>query len=334
MRRRRSRKGLARKRPPAPEHDPRLDALEFPPQEKQTQYSLAGRIADMPLVTVCGYNDSKGIGVVEWHSHPGIELILVLDGRTVREIQGGKSFQFIGGQFFVVPPGVKHRPQWNPNRPCKLCWLAFDPGGGGATRNTPFTRQDLTQLDRQFRSAQGSVTDASKRLMDLLKLLRRTLSQWPGARGGALPPQGRRPADRRPALRLRILLSQILLESANCLGSREAVHENEYVHAAQEYMRSHLREDLRFSQVARHVGFGKSWLYRQFKAATGLTPNDYLVRVRHVTACELLKNTPKSVTAIAMEVGYSSSQYFCRVFRRYSGQTPTAFRRAVRTEKN
>jgi AraC-like DNA-binding protein len=169
--------------------------------------------------------------------------------------------------------------------------------------------------------------------MDLLRLLRRTLSQWPDA-GGARQPPVRRPADRRLTLRLRILLSQIILESANCLGRRDPVHENEYVHAAQEYMRSHLREDLRFPQVARHVGFGKSWLYRQFKAATGLTPNDYLVRVRHVAACELLKNTSKSVTAIAMEAGYSSSQYFCRVFRRYSGQTPTAFRRAVRAEKN
>ncbi len=329
MGRTKERKNRSLKKSVVPDRDPRLDVLDFPPEEQQIQYSITGQLIDMPLLKSCGFNDSKGIGVVDWHCNPGIEMIIVLDGRTVREMRDRKAVQFIGGQFLVIPPGVLHRPQWNPNRPCKLCWLNFDICNPHAVRNTPFTSHDLSQLNRQFTSASGHILDASPHLTDLFKSLQQTLAQLPGGRSGTKKPDCRRPADRKLSLKLRIALAQIILEAANSLGNRDPVHENEYVHAAQEYIQAHMRETIHFSQVARHVGFGKSWLYREFKEATGLTPNDYLIRVRHIAACKMLIDTQKSITVIAMEVGYASSQYFCRIFRRYSGQTPTAFRRSA-----
>ncbi len=322
------RKNRSLKKPVVPDRDPRLDVLDFPPEEQQIQYSISGQLIDMPLLKSCGFNDSKGIGVVGWHSNPGIEMIIVLDGRTVREMRDRKAVQFIGGQFLVIPPGVQHRPQWNPNRPCKLCWLNFDTDSPHATQNTPFTRQDLSRLNHRFRSASGRVFDASPRLTDLFKSLPKILAQMPGGRSRKRKPDSRRPADQKLSLTLRIVLAQIISEATDCLSNRDPVHENEYVHAAQDYIRAHMRETIHFSQVARHVGFGKSWLYRKFKEATGLTPNDYLIRIRHIAACKMLIYTQKSITTIAMEVGYTSSQYFCRIFRRYSGQTPTAFRRS------
>ncbi len=57
------------------------------------------------------------------------------------------------------------------------------------------------------------------------------------------------------------------------------------------------------------------------------SPNDYLQRLRVETAQGLLLETDLAVTAVAGEVGFDTSQYFAAVFKKYTGQTPTAFRR-------
>ena len=59
-----------------------------------------------------------------------------------------------------------------------------------------------------------------------------------------------------------------------------------------------------------------------------MTPNDFLLRVRVEKARELMANRGKTVTEVAFAVGFSSSQYFSTVFRRYTGQTPGEYRQS------
>ncbi len=54
----------------------------------------------------------------------------------------------------------------------------------------------------------------------------------------------------------------------------------------------------------------------------------YLQRYRVNQAKLLLKNSQKSITEIAREVGFTDSGYFSRVFHRQTGMSPEAFRRA------
>jgi transcriptional regulator GlxA family with amidase domain len=67
-----------------------------------------------------------------------------------------------------------------------------------------------------------------------------------------------------------------------------------------------------------------------FKTQTGLTPNDYLQRARVEKAQEQLRQTNLSVTQIALATGFSSGQYFSTVFARYTGVSPTAFRKGAK----
>jgi AraC-like DNA-binding protein len=59
----------------------------------------------------------------------------------------------------------------------------------------------------------------------------------------------------------------------------------------------------------------------------GLTPVAYLNRYRVQQARQLLKTTHKSITEIALDVGFSGSSYFSRIFRRETGMSPEAYRR-------
>ena len=67
--------------------------------------------------------------------------------------------------------------------------------------------------------------------------------------------------------------------------------------------------------------------HRVYRALTGETPSSTVRRLRLARACVLLRDTPKSVTEVAFEVGYDTSQSFAKAFRAATGFTPTAIRK-------
>ena len=99
------------------------------------------------------------------------------------------------------------------------------------------------------------------------------------------------------------------------------------VRQAMAYMHAHYAEPLSRQEIAEHVGLSDDYLTSCFRKELGLTPVAYLNRYRVQQARHLLKNTHKSITEIALDVGFSGSSYFNRVFRRETGVTPEAYRR-------
>jgi AraC-like DNA-binding protein len=83
--------------------------------------------------------------------------------------------------------------------------------------------------------------------------------------------------------------------------------------------------------VAKRLGYGKSRLYSLFTHEVGMAPNDYRQRIRIKRCCERLTRTSDSITAIGIDSGFHSSQYFSRVFKKYVGVTPTDYRALFRT---
>ena len=79
-------------------------------------------------------------------------------------------------------------------------------------------------------------------------------------------------------------------------------------------------------QVLGGLGIGYRQLTRHFKAVLGTTPKQYQLDCRLREACRLLSQTELSVTSIAMELGFASSQHFSAQFSRAHGRPPTAWR--------
>lgn len=67
---------------------------------------------------------------------------------------------------------------------------------------------------------------------------------------------------------------------------------------------------------------------RRFVAATGMTPGQFLTRVRMMAAADILQSADLTVSAVAAAVGYASESSFARVFRQEVGRSPGRFRRA------
>ena len=77
--------------------------------------------------------------------------------------------------------------------------------------------------------------------------------------------------------------------------------------------------------VADHLGVSKCHLIRLFSAAVGQPPGRYLTEIRLTAAKELLLCRAYTLDAIAGLCGFSGANYFCRVFRRVVGTTPSAW---------
>ncbi len=102
------------------------------------------------------------------------------------------------------------------------------------------------------------------------------------------------------------------------------------VRKAMAFLHQHYAEPISRQDIARHVGMDEDYLTVCFRNELGLTPIAYLNRYRVNQAKRLLTETTRSITEIALEVGFSDSGYFSRVFRREVGCSPEAYRRAGR----
>lgn len=101
---------------------------------------------------------------------------------------------------------------------------------------------------------------------------------------------------------------------------------------AMAYIHRHYAESVSRDDLARHVGVSESYLTRCFQQELQVAPMTYLTRHRIKQAKDLLAGGQFNVTAVALAVGFSDSDYFSRVFRQETNLTPSAYRRGQRTD--
>ena len=95
---------------------------------------------------------------------------------------------------------------------------------------------------------------------------------------------------------------------------------------ARKYIEEHSREELSLTKVAKAVNMNANHLSENFKQVTGINFVEYVARIRFTTACDLLQNPTLRVSEIAFAVGFQSLSQFNRVFKRFSGKSPTEYR--------
>ena len=94
-----------------------------------------------------------------------------------------------------------------------------------------------------------------------------------------------------------------------------------------EYINNHLSAPITLEEVARAVYLTPSYLSEYFKTKTGTNFKDYVLSRRMERGAELLRQSGCRVQDVAAQCGYADFKHFCRVFKKYTGVTPTEFRR-------
>ena len=95
------------------------------------------------------------------------------------------------------------------------------------------------------------------------------------------------------------------------------------------YMKERLDQDLSLQQLADVVRLSRFHFCSAFRLATGSTPYETLTRLRLDEACRLLTSSTRSVSEIALSVGFQTPSAFAARFRKGVGLTPREFRRSA-----
>lgn len=96
------------------------------------------------------------------------------------------------------------------------------------------------------------------------------------------------------------------------------------------WLREHHAEAIDLNRLAQQAHCSARTLLRRFKQATGLTPGDYLQRLRISVAQRTLADSTQSLEQIASQVGFADRATFAKRFKQLCGETPGAFRKRMR----
>ncbi|MDF2787630.1 MAG: DNA-binding response regulator [Neobacillus sp.] len=122
-------------------------------------------------------------------------------------------------------------------------------------------------------------------------------------------------------------LNKFINEAKQCIFSSENQIDNINLKRLLEFIKEHYAEPITLTEVAKHFHFNPSYLSSYFSTHKGEGFIEYLNRVRIEEASKLLVEGRANISEISGMVGYSDHSYFCKVFKKITGLSPSQYRR-------
>lgn len=103
---------------------------------------------------------------------------------------------------------------------------------------------------------------------------------------------------------------------------------------AKTYFNENYNQEINIENYANSLNMTTCWFIKKFKEMTGLTPTQYILKIRLTTAQNLLRYSKYNVSEAAEAVGYSNSFYFSRLFTKHFGVSPSKYKSQVETNSD
>jgi len=131
-----------------------------------------------------------------------------------------------------------------------------------------------------------------------------------------------------------------LLDELFVLISRQLIRQNnsrrDFPQAflkLEQALRHDLEHQWTVEEMAALTGMGTTAFTEKVKNYSGFSPLNYLINIRITEAIKLLKRGQVNVTDIALNTGFYSSQHFATTFKRFTGYTPSEFRKNNKSQE-
>jgi AraC-like DNA-binding protein len=122
-------------------------------------------------------------------------------------------------------------------------------------------------------------------------------------------------------------LTEFLTGLVELRGAPVAPRERTRIGNVRTWILGHLSEPLAIADLAERTGLSTVRFDALFQRETGLSPKDFILREKIRRAQRTLLESDEDITRVALDLGFSSGQYFATVFRRYVSMTPQQYRR-------
>lgn len=242
------------------------------------------------------------------HRHGHYQFVLVTEGRFLFVPETGREIWLGPGEVVIFPPGVLHNWHVDPDTICRTFMVFFDAPVSG-----PFV-----QLGRRLSEGNGiGHWRFSVPLAQAAPMLTALRSEYE---------QNKPLADSVVYGLTMALMTFAIRHLAPEADAEPAGGFPSPLEAALEFVEARYAAPITVRDIAREAGVSPSRLNQLFQEHIGTSPLRYLNNHRIDRAKILLLYSPFVIAEIATQSGFTSPQYFSRVFTKAAGVTPGAFR--------
>lgn len=264
-----------------------------------------GRKRTLRTASVAGFTLTEGIhpagSSLPWHTHAGPTICFVLHG-AFTEISAGETLDCRPAMLKVTPAQERH-------------WNRFDRGDAHGLlieadpARAEALRPHAAVLDRHVAFQGGLPAVIAHRIYEELQVM-----------DGAAP------------LAIEGLLLE-LLAAATRQGQTNGgtLGQPGWVLRARDLLHADLAHRRTLADLAADVGVHPVTLARGFRRSFGCSVGEYVRRLRIERAASQLGGSDVPLAEIALAAGFSDQSHFSNLFRRETGMSPSAYRRAMRT---
>lgn len=248
----------------------------------------------------------------ETHAHKEYEINYINAGACIMEVDGS-YVPLKAGECIVIAPGSAHCFIVDMQKTCKITQLEL------------VIHYPETVTEGLWFPGFPESYHRLRECEDLLPLLERICYY---CRAGEQEATGTVQIDFM-LLQLYALLSEAIRRQQTGEVSEEADRVKRLIR----YIQENLDGNLNIEQMAIQFGISSRYVRKYFERQMGMGCSEYITLLRVGKAKRLLWNPDYSVTDVALMSGFSSSQYFCKVFRQQIGVTPAEYRKQWRQEE-
>jgi len=243
------------------------------------------------------------------HRHRFMEMIFCLRGELPYSVTGHGSITVSEGSGVIIPGNTTHFLGGGTDLPCERIGLHIATDSLCPTRHSVFSAADLKSIRKTLDDMAGIPFRLDTNLQNAVRELSGFLKRP-------------HPITSFELGFIRSLCCGILFRTVNILRKPLVAPRTQMMEAAVDFINQHYSENFNVEDLTRFIGYGRTRLFTLFKRHTGLTPNEYLVRLRIRKARELLERGNADAGLVARSVGFNDPAYFKTVYLRYTG---TAF---------
>lgn len=251
------------------------------------------------------------------HGHEDFyELVTVLDGSAEHVVDGERSV-IRKGDVFVIGGGISHG--FDNTKDLRICNIMYRPEvlfpGDSDIRQLPgfhalFLLEPYLSSTQHFQS-RLRLTPAE--LSAILPLINAAEAEYTSDQPG------------RKTLVLS-LVRQLAVHLSRLYDCPAKPREISGIADAAAFMETSFAENIAIADVIERSHYSHRHFIRLFSTAYGMTPQRYLLDVRIRHASTMLRDSLLPITEIAIRCGFDDSNYFSRIFRKYTGHSPSEFR--------
>lgn len=151
------------------------------------------------------------------------------------------------------------------------------------------------------------------------------------AKGSTVPPM---PVEQIHTVEQLTQYLEEIIQEATMATKSQKIEQGSIVGFVIHYIKEHFAEDITLDGVAEKLNITGRYLSTHFKEKTGINFIDKLNEVRIEKAKEQLRSSELAIHEIANKTGYYSLSSFNRMFKKFTGVTPSEYRRHASQSQN